>query len=583
MKRTISVFAVMTVWILGCDQVSDQADFRFISSSAHHYLDPQKASWSHDIRVIECMFEPLVRVGWDGTGIEGGVAEKWSVSSDGLTYTFSLRSDARWSNGEPVVAKDFVYAWRRGMLPDSAADYTQLFFCIDGAKAFFSRRNQQLIQYVSESDSEHNQERAKRLWEETERDFSQTVGVSAVGDRELVVRLAQPTAYFLELCAFVTFMPVHRVSVEEHVRINVRTGMRNEDPNWTKPGHLICNGPYVLKDWRFKRGLVLSMNPNYWNRAQMGNGSISERIVVNPQTALLAYENGEVDWLPDIPTSKPIAADLIRSGRKDVHAVLAAGTYFYNFNCNPVLNDGRANPLVDSRVRRALSMVINRQIIVDKVTRLGQVQPVAHSFVPDGAIRGYRSPVESGVGFDPKAAGELLAQAGYRVGTENEGGRELTGLSILYNTEGGHEAIAQQIKRSWQTHLGVVVKLEGVEGKVFGERLKQQDYTICRAGWFGDYRDPTTFLDKFLTGNGNNDCAWSDSKFDEIMRDAGEEQGMEKRMGLLRNAEERMLLLQPIAPIYHYVNMWIYDADRVQGLQINPWRVRRLDRVRVNR
>jgi len=533
-------------------------------------------SWSHDIRIAECLFEPLVKFQLHDLALSPAVASHWDISDDRLTYTFHLRPDAKWSNGDPVTAGDFVYAWRRALLPDLAADYTQLLFCIDGAREFFTWRSRQLALYAKDQ-ANHSPQAAQDLWALAQQRFTDTVGLAAPNPQTLVVNLARPTHYFLQLCAFATFMPVHAKSVEKRVSISPDTAMLTQDPTWTKPQHLITNGPYTLKTWKFRQYLLLVANEHYWDYPAMGNHSILERIVESPQTALLQYDNGDVDWLPDIPTAKPIAADLIQSQRADIHVIPAAGTYFYNFNCQPTLNDGSPNPLADPRVRKALSMGIDRQTIVNKVTRLGDKQPIALTFVPPDSLPDYQPPIESGVRFDPSGGRQLLADAGY------PNGQKLTGLSILYNTEGGHETIAQQIKWSWEKHLGVAVKLEAVESKHFSHRLKNHDYTICRSSWFGDYRDATTFLDKFVTGNGNNDCAWSNPQYDQLMQAADRQLDPAKRVQLLQDAETLMLTQQPIAPIYHYVHLWLYDSARIQGLPLNPWKIRRLERVKVLR
>ena len=552
---------------------SPRADLVFISGSEHRYLDPQRVSWLHDIRIVECLFDPLVRTQLPQMAIEPSAADHWTMSEDGLHYTFHLRPDAHWSNGDPLRASDFVYAWRRALMPDLAADYTQLLWCIEGARQFFKWRSDQLKRYL-QSDV-HNLESAQRLLDEAYLRFEQTVGVLAVDEKTLVVHLARPTPYFLGLCAFATFMPVHADSVDRQVSLNVDTGMLIQDPYWIKPDRLICSGPYVLAARRFKRDLLLNRNPYYWNRQVMANDSILERIVGYPQTQLLMYEGGEVDWLPDIPSSTSLAADLATQNRADVHIIPAAGTYFYNFNCQPTRSDGTPNPLADRRVRRALSLAMDRQTIVTRITRLGQ--PPARTFVPLGALPQYEPPVEAGVSFDPEGARKLLASAGY------PGGRGLEGLSILYNNGFGHEVIAQALKHGWQQHLGVAVSLQGLEVTVFGERLKNHDFTIARAGWFGDYLDPTTYLDKFVTGNGNNDAAYSNPAFDRLMEQAANELNPAKRMAILREAEVVMLSDQPIAPIYQYVKMHVFDPDRVAGVHPNPWNFRRLEQIRVRR
>ncbi len=548
-----------------------RADFRFAVGAELNTLDPQRMSWLHDIRIAECLFEPLVRMRLPDMQVEPGAAARWAVSNDGLTYTFHLRPEARWSNGDPLVASDFLYAWQRAILPDFAADYAQLLFCIEGAEAFFNFRVEQLKQYGQRP--QRDRTAAVRLWEVAKDRFRDTVGIRAGGPNTLVVTLSHRTPYFIELCAFATFMPVNERSVEQFVDFDPGTGMRRHDTQWIKPQNLVCNGPFGLARWRFKRDLLLVENEHYWNRQNLGVRSIQQRVIDSPVTQWLAYRSGELDWLPGVPTTDTLAADLVASGRSDVHLVPGAGTYFYNFNCSKTFLDGRPNPLSDARVRQALSMAIDRQTIVEKVTRLGQ--PVARTFVPVGALSAYEPPVEAGVTFDPQIAVALLAAAGH------PDGAGLTDLSIMYNTGHGHEKIAQAIKSMWKQHLGVVVTLEGVEGRKFGARLKKHDYSISRAGWFGDYRDPTTFLDKFLTSNGNNDAAWSNEAFDRLLRVASTEADPESRMELLANAEHLMLGEQPIAPIYQYVSLHVYDARRVQNLWPNPWHLRRLEKVKV--
>ena len=267
--------------LAACGEPIEQADFRFISPSAHHHLDPQKISWSHDIRIIECLFEPLVKLHPTNPQPQPAVANQWHISNDRLTYTFKLRPDARWSNGDPVTAQDFIYAWQRAMLPDLAADYTQLLFCIKGAQAFFHWRNQQLTQFA-QNDSTTQTQTAQQLWDKTQKHFTETVGLAAPNDQTLVVQLAQPTPYFLQLCAFATLMPVHRNSLEKLTSIHTQTGMLVQDPSWTKPQNLISNGPYTLKQWKFKRHLLLTANDHYWDRQSMQNNSILELIVEKP-------------------------------------------------------------------------------------------------------------------------------------------------------------------------------------------------------------------------------------------------------------------------------------------------------------
>lgn len=551
---------------------TDPPPLRFVSSARHHTLDPQKASWLHDIRILDCLFEPLLRLS-PTLDLEPGVAESWAVSADQLTYTFHLRRDACWSNGEPVTARDFVFAWRRAILPDSAADYSRLLFCIAGAEEFFIWRAKQLGEYVKDHGA-RGAAAAANVYEQAVEHFDKTVGLRAPDDHTLVVTLARPTPYFLELCAFVTLAPVPAQALKSQLRVSADTGIADLDPAWTASGSLVSNGPYMLAQWRPDRDLVLAPNPHYYARDDVANGGIQELFVENPQTALLVYQRRQADWLPDLPTALPVTAELVSRGAAEVHVTPAAGTYFYSFNCKPQLADGSPNPLADRRVRRALSMAIDRETLVQKVTRLNQ--PIAATFVPPGVLPGYEPPATVGVRFDPQAAAALLAEAGY------PGGRGLENLAISYNTGAGHEVIAQQIAANWRQLLGVTVKLEGAESRVFGERLKNQDYSIARASWFGDYRDPTTFLDKFVTGNGNNDAAYSNPAYDDLIAQAASTHDAAQRLGLLQRAEALMLADQPLAPIFHYVTVSLFDPQRVQNLQPNAWQRYRLELVSVS-
>ncbi len=546
-------------------------ELRFVSSAELNTLDPQKMSWLQDIRIAQCLFEPLVVYRLPAGTVEGGAASSWDISPDQATYTFHLRPGAHWSNGDPVTAHDFIYAWRRAMLPDLASDYSYLLFRIRGAQAFFDWRNKQLEAYASAQD--HSPAAAQALWDRARRHFARTVGLEAPNPLTLVVHLEHPTPYFLELAAFCTFMPVDPASIARFISINPDTGMLQQDPLWTRPGNLVSNGPYVLDRWRFKRDIHLAVNPTYWDRAAVKNDGITQLTISEVLLSLIDYHRGDVQWLPDLPSTSPTVADLANAGRSDVHKVPMAGTYFYNFNCAPTLANGRRNPLADPRVRRALALTIDRRIIVTKITRLNQ--PIAYTFIPPGVIPGYSPPLPPQPANPVAEARKLLAEAGY------PGGRNLTGLSILYNTEGGHLAIAQTIQANWHQALGVSVTLEGVEPRMFSQRLRQHNFTISRAAWIGDYRDPTTFLDKFITGNGNNDAQYSNPAFDALMHQAELQPDQARRMAILEKAEALMLADQPIAPIFHYVFVEMYDPRKVQGLESGPWNIHRLEFVSV--
>ncbi|MEX0655547.1 MAG: peptide ABC transporter substrate-binding protein [Phycisphaeraceae bacterium] len=576
---TLAVILVAaSLLAVGCNR-EPEADVVFLTTSdGHNDLDPQRISWMHDIRVVDQMFEPLVRHDYATHEPEPGVAERWTVSDDGLTYTFHLRDDARWSNGDPVTAHDFIFAWRRALLPDLAAEYSRMLYRIDGAEAFFNWRTDQLQQYAqvreAAGSSGGDTAAAEQVSQLARDHFEQSVGLTAEDDRTLVVRLAQPVPYFLDLVAFVTFYPVHQASVEQAMTLDADSGMwRMDSAYWSDPDRVVSNGPYQLAGRQFRQYLHMTANPHYWNADAVRNDSILERIVSDPQNAMTVYRRGGADFWPGVPSGAMAAELMADAGRTDVHTQTMAGTYFYNFNCLPQLPDGRPNPFADVRVRRAFAMAIDREAIVQRVTRMNQ--PVAKSYIPPDAMPAYDPPVEHGVTFDPERARELLAEAGY------PGGEGLAGLSILYNTGAEHGDIAQAVRRMWEQHLGVTVALEAIDSKAFSNRLQNQDFIIARASWFGDYPDPTSWLDRMISDDGNNDARWSNAEYDALLRQAAQTADVDERMALLRDAEALILDEQPMTMLFQYefVNLW--DPDRLEGLEANPWAKWSLENVRV--
>jgi oligopeptide transport system substrate-binding protein len=568
--------------LTGCGDQMPEADFRFVTANEHNTFDPQRMSWSHDIRLANQLYEPLVYYDFAAGELEPAAAKSWSVSEDRKTYTFQIREAARWSNGDPVTAKDYIFAWRRALTPGAAADYTKLFYHIKGAKAFFDWRQDQLSQYreIAAQAGASNQtgsaeDAARETWKNAKAHFANTVGLSAPGPKTLKVTLNDPTPYFLEIVSFTTFVPNHRPSARQAMQFNGQTGMvRVEEGYWSDPKRVVTNGAYQLAERGFKRYTLLSANEHYWNRGAMRNDSLLEKIIGDPQNALLTYENGQADWLPDLPSAKPLAGDLAGQNRPDVHTQTMAGTYFYTYNCQPTLPDGSDNPLHKTSVRRALSMAIDRQQLTQRVTPLN-LEP-AYTYVPPKALKQYEAPTEAGARFDPEQARQLLREAGH---PEGEG---LDGLTLTYNTGQGHARVAQAVQQMWQRHLKINIRLEGVPLKQFRDRLASGRFEIARASWFGDYPDPTTWLQKMSTGDGNNDGRWSNERFDQLLQQASGQTGAQ-RMQTLREAERVLLQEQPLALIYYYKNVYVYDPEQVSGLEPTGWSRWPLDQVSVQR
>lgn len=578
------------------DAPQPRADFTFINRGDVTTLDLQKMSWMQDLRVARTLFEGLVRHDIFTPGYDAlpGVAERWEISPDSRIYTFHLRDNARWSNGEPVTADQFVYSWRRALLPDTASDYTGLFQKIKGAREFYQWRQDALDAFKPAPGDDArplHQTAAWRLWQETLAKFDQLVALKAPDSRTLTFELELPTPYFLDLCSFAVFYPVYPPLVSRFELPSPATGRLDIQFGWTKPPLLVSNGPFELKVWRFRRDMRLEKNPHYWDKDRIAIDSIAIPSIEDPNAAVLAFRSGSVDWVSDV--SVPYRADILaqklafhaehadaRSAmlaqgldpveidrrlppdpRNHIHPFPAFGTYFYNFNCQPRLQDGRENPFADPRVRRAFAMAIDKQRIVTTLRRVGE--RVATTLIPPDSIPGYRSP--AGLPYDPAAARRLLAEAGY------PGGKGFITVELLFNKDAGHDLAAQAIAKDWEANLNVDVELVTREIGVFKDDLRKQNFMTSRAGWFGDYGDPTTFLDLNRKDDGNNDRKYNSPVFEDLMARADREPDADARLRLLEQAE-RLIVEQdlPLIPLYHYVQMYLYDPHKVTGISSHP-------------
>lgn len=610
LARICAVIVLLLALVVGAallDSPRARADLVVVNNGDVSTLDFTQMSWVQDFRAARLLFDGLTSndvMRWSYPTVPAA-AESWEVSADGRVYTFHLRRGALWSNGDAVTAQDFRYAWMRMLLPEHGADYAKLLHQVEGAEGFYKRRAGALKAFAA-SGSAGNELAAQRLWEETEADFDRSVRIDASDAHTLKVTLARPVAYFLSLTGFPAFFPVHKASVQAATRIDAATGQARMNDGWTKPPNLIGNGPFVLEEWRFKREMLVVKNERYWNAAEITLRSISMPTIDDGNAAVLAFRTKGVDWVSDVVPSyraemllekgrfleeqaakvkeiggdDPIAIDraLPADERAFVHAFPAFGTYFYNFNCREMLADGRPNPFADARVRRAFAMSIDRRGVIDTVRRSGERE--ALTLVPPGSIDGYASP--RGLMFDPAGAKALLGEAGY------VGGRGFPTVDLLFNKDGGHDLIAQYIAKGWQETLGVEVTLAQKEVKVFREQVKSGNFMVSRGTWFGDYGDPTTFLDIHREGDGNNDRGFADAEYEALMEQAAMEPDASKRMGVLSEAEamvtERAL---PVAPIFHFVQVYLFDPKRIGGITPHPrqeqhlGRVKRLDRGEV--
>ncbi|MEI6279818.1 MAG: peptide ABC transporter substrate-binding protein [Verrucomicrobiae bacterium] len=501
---------VCMVFLAGCDARQRRADLVFINGAEPETLDPAIITGQPEGRIVNALFEGLCAYDEDGRAVPG-VAESWDISPDGRTYEFHIRPDAKWSDGRPVTANDFLSSWKRALTPATGAQYNYQLFPIKNARAFA---------------------------EGGAAGFSD-VGAKAPDDRTLVVELENPTPYFLELCAFPTLHPVRADLIE-------RVG-----DDWVKPEHMIGNGAFVLESWRINDKIRLKKNPWYWNQSHVALGTVDILPISDANVAFNFYASGLADLVMDKGLAPPALLDELKT-KPWFHAAPFLGIYFLRYNC-------RHGPFADERVRRAFSLAVDKKRIVEKITRAGELP--APGFVPPG-IPGHTG--TDGIALDPELARTLFAEAGF------PGGKGFPLVNYLYSKSELNEAVAVELQSMWREALGVNVNLVRQEWKVYLNSLSLLDYDIARSSWVGDYPDPNTFLDMFLTGGGNNRTGWSSPRYDDLIAGAAREPDPAKRFDILREAEDILVKKDiPIAPVYYYVGIQLYDPQKIGGIHAN--------------
>lgn len=502
--------AAFLIHLTGCSGGRERADLVFINGAEPETLDPALITGQPEGRIVNALFEGLLRFDSHGKNTPG-VAVSWEISPDRRTYTFHLRPDAHWSDGKPVTAGDFVSSWRRTLDPATASAYSYQLFAVEGAEDFASGR-------VG--------------------DFGK-VGVKAPNQETLVVTLRQPTPYFLDLCAFPTLYPVRTDLIAKY------------GDDWVKPGNLVGNGAFLLRSWRINDKVTLQRNPHYWDVSNVALRSVEVLPISKANVAYNFYAAGQADLIMDKGLAPPSLLDALKA-RPDFHAAPFLGSFFLRFNC-------AKGPFTDSRVRKAFTMSIERKRITTKITRAGE--STALSFVPPG-IPGYRPP--EGLPEDPVAARRLLEEAGY------PGGKGFPLTTYLYSEGELNEGVAIELQSMWKEVLGVTVQLARQEWKVYLNSLGSLDFGIARSSWVGDYPDPNTFLDLFVTGSGNNRTGWSDRRYDALLSAAGAEGDPVRRFSILHDAE-RLLVREgvPISPLFFYVGIQLYDGRKFGGIEAN--------------
>ena len=510
-------------------------------------IDPALNSAVDGAIMLGHMFEGLMKwkdsevetPGSDGTctnaELTEGQAESYEkvVNDDGtVTYTFKIRSDARWSDGKPVTAGDFVYSWQRLVTPETAADYNYMIDSVVNANEIMAG------------------------------DMDPTeLAVSAPDDSTFVVTLTSDLPYFLEVCAFPATFPVRQdVTTKED-------GTPNDQ--WTfDVATYLCNGPYKLTAWNHNSEIVMEPNEQYYDAANLGPDKITFKLMDDQNAMLSGFNSGELDFIEDVPQAE--LPDLIASG--DLKIVDYIGTYYVCYQTQKA-------PFDDPRVRQAFTLAVDRTFIVDKVTQAGQVP--ANGFVPAGVydaagstgddfrtVGGAYYSIEGDADYSYEAncekARELLADAGY------PNGEGFPVVEYLYNTSDAHKAVAEALQNMWETELGVKVTLNNQEWAVFLQTRKDGNYSIARNGWIADYNDPMSFLDMWLTGGGNNDAQYANADYDAKIQEAKNTTDPAARMQLMHEAED-IIMGQDWAlnPLYFYTQKYML-SDRVGGMFYTP-------------
>ena len=479
-------------------------------------IDPAKNSAADAATLINHAFEGLMKLDKDGKIVEGQAA-KYEVNDDQTVYTFTLRDDAKWSDDKAVTAEDFVYAWQRLVNPDTGADY-----------------NYMIDMVLNANDIMEGKKKPEEL------------GIKAIDEKTVEVTLEKQTPYFLEVCAFPATFPVRKDIVEA-----------NGETWSTDPETYVGYGPYKLQSWEHQSKMTYVQNEKYYGVEDLGPDTINFVLMEDQNTILSAFKNGEILMGDDLPSEE---IDAMKDNGLVVESQL--GTYYLSINTQKdVLNN--------EKVREALSLAIDRNYIVEKVAKGGQIP--ADTFVPTGltdadgktefhenATKWYDVNDYEG---NVKKAKELLKEAGY------ENGKGLPSIELLCNP--GHEPIMEAVQNMWKENLGVNSTISSQDWNVFIQTRKDGDFQVARDGWLADYNDPISFIDMWVTGGGNNNAHWSNAEYDKLVKEIKSTTDSAKRYELMHKAEDMLAKESPVVPLYYYTDLYLI-SDKLEGMYTSP-------------
>jgi len=519
--RTLSIFFISALLIACTGGESNvtagnrDGVLHYGNGSEPQGLDPHVVTGVPENHLIRALFEGLAVKNPYTLEPEPGVAESWEFSEDGRVITFHINPAARWSNGDPMTAEDYVWSWKRALDPAMGNLYAYMLFPVKNAEAYATGKL----------------------------DDPGELGIKALDKLTFEVTLNEPTPYFLQLMDHYSTFAVHRATIEKFGKSTDRF------TKWTRVENMVSNGPFKLVDWRLNRRIVMDKSETYWDADKVKLKSVVFYPTENIVSEERMFRAGQLHYTAAVPLEK-IPVYEAQENSPYVQAPYL-GTYFF------LINIGRP-PVDDVRVRQALSMAVDRQTLADTVLQKS-VFP-AYSITPPGTL-GYQPPKL--FGYDIEKARALLAEAGY------PNGEGWPGLEITYNTSESHRKIAVALQQMWKTALNIDITIANQEWKVYLDSVTQMDFQIARRGWIGDYVDPNNFLDLYLAGGGNNNTGYADPRYDElILRKAPQAKTKEERFALFNEAETMMMEEMPIIPIYTYTSKHLIHPS-VKGMPSN--------------
>ncbi len=493
---SIAIFVITLCCFISCSKRSMPDDggkmiLHSINGAEAATLDPTLREGSPGTSILGNIFEGLLRVDTSNGGYLPGVAEKWKVSPDGKTYTFFLRSNAKWTNGEAVTAQDFVYSYRRALDPKVASQNASLFFILENAPEVFKQE--------------------KTL---------ESLGVKALDESTLELKLQNPAGYFFNLLTLVPFCPIPQETVEKY------------KDQWTKPENIVSNGPFKIVKRVLNDKTIAVKNPLYWGKDEVKLDQIIFYTTDDNNTKLRLFESNLADF-----HTRGIASSAYPQIKKhpEWRGYPYLSVYYYLFNT-------QKEPLNNPKFRQAISLALDRKSLTDKVLQVGYIP--AYSLIPP-EVRSYEP--SALLTEDVKEAKRLLAEAGYPDPTK------VRKLTVLYNTNERHRQVAQVIAHRLKTVLGLDIAIENAEWKTYLDRRRHGDYDIARAGWIGDFEDPSTFLDLVYTKSQYNDTGWSNAQYDTLFESIHNMTDAKERLHIQQRAEKIIVENLPLLPIYFYI------------------------------